>query len=225
MTGDSELDIAALRISYDQGTLAEGDLAPDPLAMFRRWITQARDSGIVEPNAMVLATVDASGMPSARTVLLKGVDARGFSFFSHRISRKGQALSERPVAAGVFGWYALHRQATVHGEVREIASSEVADYFASRPRESQLGAWASAQSSVIPGRAELEASFLHAQRRFGDGPIPVPPTWTGWLIEPRTIEFWQGRPSRLHDRLRYRAQRTPAALDDPRDWVVERLAP
>ena len=225
MAEDAELDVASLRVSYDQGTLDEADLAADPRAMFLRWATAARDGGIDEPNAMVLSTVAADGIPSARTVLLKGIDARGFSFFSHRTSRKGQELGECPQAACVFPWYALHRQVTVHGSIIELQRHEVEDYFAQRPRDSQLGAWASPQSSVIASRTELEAGFLDAQSRFAGLPVPVPPNWTGWVIRPRTVEFWQGRPSRLHDRLRYRAMTDGAALDDGPSWIVERLAP
>jgi pyridoxamine 5'-phosphate oxidase len=225
MSGDDGFDLAALRVSYDQGSLDEAEVAADPLAMFARWMSAARDVGLDEPNAMVLSTVSADGIPSARTVLLKGIDARGLSFFSHRTSRKGRELQERPHAACVFPWYPMHRQITVHGAVQELDRREVEGYFAQRPRDSQLGAWASPQSSVIGSRTPLEQGFLDAEARFAGRPVTVPPNWSGWVIRPVTMEFWQGRPSRLHDRLRFRAITADAALDDGASWVVERLAP
>jgi pyridoxamine 5'-phosphate oxidase len=208
------------------GELTEADLAPDWHTQFGRWFAEAVTAGqageLPEPNAMVLATADALGWPSVRTVLLKGFDERGFTFFTNLTSRKGQEALANPHASVVFPWYVLHRQVIVRGAVRPVGRDETEVYFATRPRGSQLGAWASPQSSVIGSREELETAWSEAERRFPDGaPVPLPPHWGGFRVVPDSVEFWQGRPSRLHDRLRFRR----ADSHDESGWLVERLAP
>lgn len=198
--------------------LDEADLAPAWPTQFGRWLADALAAGVPEPNAMVLASADAEGRPSARSVLLKGYDESGFTFFTNYSSRKGRELAANPWASSVFPWYQLHRQVVVVGTVERVERAETDAYFAVRPRGAQLGAWASPQSTVIASRAELEQAWASAGERFGDDePVPAPPHWGGFRLVPRTVEFWQGRRSRLHDRLRFR--RMDAG------WVVERLAP
>jgi pyridoxamine 5'-phosphate oxidase len=207
-----------MRKVYALGGLHEADVAADPFEQFRRWFDDAVAAGLPEPNAMVLATSSPDGVPSARTVLLKGCDADGFAFFTNRGSAKGRDLGANPRAALVFPWHPLERQVRVTGEVRAIDDEEAARYFATRPRESQLGAWASDQSAVIEGRGVLEERFAAAEQRWPDGtPVPPPPSWGGYRVVPDAVEFWQGRTGRMHDRLRYR--RTGEA------WALERLAP
>lgn len=208
--------LAALRRSYLLGGLDEHDVDPDPIAQLRRWLDDAERAGVVEPNAMVLATVDAQGDPAARSVLLKGLDARGLTFFTQRRSAKGVQLAAHPSAAAVFVWHDLDRQVTVRGSVAEVAAAEAAAYFRARPRGHQLAAWASEQSSPVTDRAALESRYAAAEARF-PGEVPVPEHWAGYRLAPRSVELWQGRPDRLHDRLRYR-------LDRGR-WTVERLQP
>jgi pyridoxamine 5'-phosphate oxidase len=211
-------DVAAMRRAYAAGGLREADCAPDPLAQFARWFADALVAALPEPNAMVLATTGAGGRPSARTVLLKGYDELGFTFFTHGRSRKGRELAENPWAALLFPWHPLERQVRVEGPCAAVDPRETARYFASRPRESQLGAWASEQSAVIPDREALERRYAEAAERFPAGaPVPVPPGWTGFRVRPEAVEFWQGREGRLHDRLRYRRAAGR--------WVLERLAP
>lgn len=216
--------VADMRVTYAEGTLAPEDLAPTPLAQFSGWFEQAASSDLIaEPNAMVLATADASGRPSSRTVLLKGVDARGFVFFTNFGSRKSQELRANPHASVTFPWFAQHRQVVVCGDVNEIGRDEVLAYFRSRPHESQLGAWVSRQSSIVESREVLDSHWAELHEQYPPGTdVPLPDFWGGWLIRPVTIEFWQGRPSRLHDRLRYRGS---GALDDAAAWTIERLAP
>ncbi|MEU6205630.1 pyridoxamine 5'-phosphate oxidase [Micromonospora musae] len=201
----------------DRG-LSEPDLAGDWHAQFARWFADAVAFGLPEPNAMVVGTADAAGRPSGRTVLLKGYDPEGFVFFTNHASRKGTEAAANPYASLVFPWFPMQRQVVVAGAVREVPRAETEAYFATRPRASQLGAWASPQSQVIPDRAALETRYREAAQRFGDGPIPAPPHWGGLRVRPDSVEFWQGHAGRLHDRLRFRRA-------DAGDWTVERLAP
>lgn len=210
--------IADLRRDYALASLDTGDVVPDPIAQFERWFADATAAQIAEPNAMTLATVGDDGAPDARIVLLKGVDARGFTFFTDYRSRKGRDLAARPAAALVFFWQELERQVRIRGTVAPLPSEESAAYYDSRPRGSRIGAWASEQSSVISERAVLEAQVREVEQRFPDAAAPpLPPHWGGFLVRPTEVEFWQGRQSRLHDRLRYR-------LRDGA-WVLERLSP
>jgi pyridoxamine 5'-phosphate oxidase len=204
-----------MRREYEGG-LREQDLAGDWVTQFSAWLSEAVGFGLPEPNAMIVATSTAEGRPSARTVLLKGVDERGFTFFTNYSSRKGRELSTNPFASLVFPWYAMHRQVVVCGSVTMVDRAESEEYFAIRPRGSQLGAWASDQSQLLADRAELERAFDEAAQRF-PGEVPAPPDWGGLRVVPETVEFWQGRASRLHDRLRYR--------QTAEGWTIERLAP
>lgn len=219
-------DLAQMRKAYDRGALAESDLAPAPLAQFERWLVEATEAGLAEPNAMVLAAADAAGRPSARLVLLKGVDAAGFRFFTNHGSRKAQALAENPQVALLFPWHDLHRQVEVRGAAERMSANESAAYFKTRPRESQLAAWASRQSEPLADRAELETQLAESRARWPDGTeIPAPDFWGGYLVRAVSVEFWHGRESRLHDRLRYEALRPGVPLDDPAAWQVRRYAP
>jgi pyridoxamine 5'-phosphate oxidase len=198
--------------------LDEGMLAADPHDQFDRWMADVIEAGLPEPTAMVLATVSAAGQPRARTVLLKGHDKNGFTFFTNRTSRKGTDLDEVPRASLLFPWHAIHRQVIVEGTVTKVPAEASAAYFRTRPRGSQLAAWASRQSTVISSRQDLEGRFALMERRWpDDAEVPLPDFWGGYLVTPQVIEFWHGRLNRMHDRLRYRR------LDD--SWVVERLAP
>ncbi|SCG80344.1 Pyridoxamine 5'-phosphate oxidase [Micromonospora echinaurantiaca] len=219
MTGDT-VPPADMRNEYDGDLgLSEAELAGDWHSQFDRWFADAVAAGLPEPNAMVVGTADPAGRPSARTVLLKGYDPDGFVFFTNYGSRKGVELTGNPYASLVFPWFAMHRQVVVAGPVERIDRAETEAYFASRPRGSQLGAWASEQSRVIPDRAALDAGYRAVAERFADvDPIPAPPHWGGLRVRPESVEFWQGRASRLHDRLRFRRTDTGA-------WTVERLAP
>ncbi|MDN4159882.1 pyridoxamine 5'-phosphate oxidase [Nocardioides abyssi] len=215
----AELDLRSLRHEYAAAGLAEDDLAPDPVAMFRRWFAEVEDA-VHEPNAMVVATVSPEGRPSSRMVLLKGLDERGFVFFTNTHSRKGTELAANPHCALLFPWHPLERQVRVDGVAEPLSREAVADYFAVRPRGSQLGAWASRQSRPVAGRDELAAAYDEVERRFADvpdGELPVPGEWGGYLVRPEAVEFWQGRPGRMHDRLVY--TRTGDA------WTTQRLAP
>jgi len=223
---DSLGRLADLRVSYDAGTLEEPDLAATPLAQFRAWFDAALAVGLPEPNAMVVATAATSGQPSARTVLLKDVDERGFVFYTNYGSRKSGELDANPGVSCVFPWFAMHRQVVVVGRAERVSRAEAEEYFRTRPHGSRLGAWASRQSTVIDGRAGIEAEYARLQTEFPEGgEVPIPPFWGGWLVRPVSVEFWQGRESRLHDRLRFVAAREGAPLDDPAPWRIERLSP
>ncbi|WP_261546456.1 pyridoxamine 5'-phosphate oxidase [Burkholderia multivorans] len=211
--------LADLRINYSRASLDEADAAPDPFAQFDRWFNEALAAKLPEPNAMTLATVGADGRPSARIVLVKGVDERGFVFFTNYESRKGRDLAAHPYAALLFYWIELERQVRIEGRVEKTSADESDRYFASRPVGSRIGAWASEQSAVIDSRATLEAREKAFSERYGDDP-PRPPHWGGYRVVPDTLEFWQGRPSRLHDRLVY--TRDAAA---PHGWTISRLSP
>ena len=212
-------ELAALREEYRRGRLDEDDVDVDPLVQLRTWLAEAIAAGVPEATAMVLATVDADCRPATRTVLCKGVDERGLRFFTNRRSRKGAHLSAVPACAATFLWKEVERQVGLTGSARPLDDDESDAYFASRPRGSQLGAWASAQSEVVTGgRGALEGALAELEERWPPGSaIPRPAHWGGYLLVPDTLEVWQGRPNRLHDRLRYR--RRDGA------WLVERLAP
>jgi pyridoxamine 5'-phosphate oxidase len=197
--------------------LKEEDLDPDPIKQFQLWFAEVQAAGIVEPTAMVLATADRQGRPSARTVLLKSVDRRGFVFYTNYESRKGRDLAENPRAALVFNWPQLRRQVCIEGSVTKVSREESEAYFRTRPRGHQLGAWASRQSSVVSGREELDRRLAELELEYRGKEIPLPPYWGGYLVAPDRIEFWQGRANRMHDRLVYRRQ--------GEGWVVERLSP
>ncbi|MER7013979.1 pyridoxamine 5'-phosphate oxidase [Saccharopolyspora sp. NPDC000359] len=216
----SEANVAlpSMRVSYEAGALDESSLAATWHEQLQLWFDEAVQADLVEPNAMVLATADAEGFPSSRTVLCKGFDERGVVFFTNYTSAKSHDLKSTRVAAATFPWLGLQRQVNVRGTVEKVAPAETAEYWEVRPRGSQLGAWASPQSRVVAGREALRSSLTGIERRFADAEkVPVPPHWGGWRIRPDHVEFWQGRPDRLHDRLRFR--RTDQT------WTVERLAP
>jgi pyridoxamine 5'-phosphate oxidase len=211
-------DLTAIRKDYARAGLHERDVDPSPIAQLDKWLHEAIAAEHPEPTAMTLATASPDGEPAARVVLLKGLDARGLTFFTGYESDKGRQLTQNPRACAVLFWVLLERQARVTGAISRVPRDETEAYFRSRPRESQLGAWASAQSTVIAGREELEARLDEVRARFGDGEVPCPPAWGGYRLVPDQVELWQGRPSRLHDRLRY-TRKSEAS------WIVERLAP
>ncbi|GAA3759338.1 pyridoxamine 5'-phosphate oxidase [Salinactinospora qingdaonensis] len=217
-------DPAGLREPYDGTPLCRTELSPHPMEQFHTWFTQAHTSGIPEPNAMVVATVEASGAPRARTVLLKGYDASGLRFFTSYRSRKARALAAYPTASAVFPWHPIQRQVIVSGRVENLTDEENDTYFAQRPRGSQIGAWASEhQSSPVADRAELERSYARRSEQWADtAEIPRPPYWGGYRIQPLEVEFWQGRADRMHDRFRYWLSE-----GEPADgvWHLERLSP
>lgn len=211
------MTIADLRREYARARLDEGQVSADPLAEFGRWFTQAQEAQVLEPNAMTLATATRDGIPSARVVLLKGYDERGFVFFTDYRSQKGTELEQNPQASLVFFWPELERQVRISGPVSVVSRDESEAYFQTRPRPSQLSTWVSSQSQVIAGRKLLEDAVKKVEGRF-PGQVPLPPHWGGFRVTPETVEFWQGRESRLHDRLRYVRKKGGG-------WQVERLSP
>jgi pyridoxamine 5'-phosphate oxidase len=213
-----QLDISALRQNYALETLEEQGTHDNPFVQFHRWFEAARQSQIKEPNAMTLATADAQGRPSARTVLLKGMDERGFVFYTNYGSRKGQELQVNPQAALLFTWLDLERQIRIEGRIEKVPTEESRAYFQSRPKSSQIGAWASPQSRRIPDRSLIEAEVAALSERYAHAEVlPLPPHWGGYVLRPDWFEFWQGRESRLHDRIAYRLENGV--------WTKTRLAP
>jgi len=212
------MSLADLRKDYSLTGLKEQDLAKDPFRQFDKWFQEAEGAKIAEPNAMSLATSTRDGRPSVRTVLLKGVDGRGFVFYSNYESRKGRELEANPQTSLLFPWVALERQVIVQGTVSKVSREESAAYFHSRPLASQLGAWASSQSAIISGRSGLEENMKAVEKKYAGQIVPLPPFWGGFRVVPESVEFWQGRRSRLHDRLRYRRESDGS-------WTIERLSP
>ena len=210
-------NLADLRLNYEKGALDEATLPADPFELFQLWLDDALAAGVMEANAMSLATVAADGQPSCRTVLLKGFDARGFSFYTNYHSRKGRELTGNPKAALTVFWKERERQVCIRGAVTKLSREESDVYFQSRPYGSQIGAWVSEQSEVIPGREWLEKREHELKAKYPEGAVPLPPNWGGFVLAPQAFEFWQGRPSRLHDRMLYRLNEGP--------WVRERLSP
>jgi pyridoxamine 5'-phosphate oxidase len=213
----AELKIADIRKEYKLRSLLEKDVDPDPVKQFQHWWNEALMSKIEEPNAMTLATSSNKGKPSARIVLLKGLSNDGFAFFTNYESRKGKELSQNPYASLLFFWKELERQVRVEGTVMKVSEDKSTEYFSGRPDASKIGAWSSPQSTVIKNRDELEENVIKYQQQFGKANIPKPTHWGGYVVKPTLIEFWQGRPSRLHDRIQY-------TLVNGK-WIIERLAP
>jgi pyridoxamine 5'-phosphate oxidase len=207
------------RIQYETAGLDFDDLDESPIQQWHAWYIEAAEAELPEPNAMAVGTIDAEGMPDSRIVLVRGFDDDGLTFFGNYNSAKGQQIDANPVASAVFPWIGLHRQVRVRGSIETLPRHESDAYFASRPRDSQLGAWASPQSEVISGREVLNERHAEFAEKFAGTEVLRPPHWGGWLIVPDVFEFWQGRPNRLHDRFRYRRD------DVTQDWVIERLAP
>ncbi len=211
------MSIADIRTDYRRAALSEDDAASDPIAQFSVWFQEAVSADVIEPNAMCLATATPDAYPSARMVLLKGVDARGFVFYTDYRSRKSRELADNPCASLCFFWGELERQVRINGAVQRVSRAEADEYFQSRPLPSRVGAWTSHQSQVLPSRDALEQELAQNEARFADGIVPLPDHWGGFRVIPEEIEFWQGRPSRLHDRLQYRR--------DAGVWVKRRLSP
>ena len=213
------VDIASLRRSYSLQSLEENQVAANPFDQFKTWFDQALAGQITEPNAMTLATVNSDGRPSARTVLLKGFDERGFVFYTNYLSRKGQEIAENPFGALLFCWLDLERQIRIEGKIEKVSPEESLAYFITRPKSSQIGAWASPQSQVIPGRKVLEDKQAELSETYAASEsLPLPPHWGGYVLRPDYFEFWQGRESRLHDRVVY-------SKNEDKNWVINRLAP
>lgn len=212
------MSIADIRKDYTKASLSESDVAPSPIEQFQQWFAEALQSELPEPTAMSLSTVDADGWPSTRVVLLKSVDTEGFTFFTNYHSRKGRAIEHNAKVALLFFWPELERQVRVEGLATRISTEESAAYFSSRPRSSQIGAWASEQSAVIPSRQTVEERFANIESRFKDQEIPLPDFWGGYKVQPVAMEFWQGRASRLHDRICYKK------ISDS-SWAIERKSP
>jgi pyridoxamine 5'-phosphate oxidase len=217
MASLSSDQLAALRREYSTRGLRRVELAPEPISQFNQWLHVAHESGLLEPNAVVVATVDEAGQPWTRTVLLKVCDERGFTFFTNYDGAKAHQIAQESRVAMTFLWTALERQVNVTGRAVQTSRDESAQYWASRPRKSQLGAWASHQSQVLEDRAQLERQHAEVEARFGEDEVPLPPNWGGYTVEPDTVEFWQGAASRLHDRFRY--------LREANDWRIVRLSP
>ena len=212
------MSIRDRRVQYETAGLERGELDNNPIAQWQQWYDQAAEARVAEPNAMTLSTIGIDGGPDSRIVLARGVDESGFAFYTNYDSAKSKQLVEHTQASAVFGWLDLHRQVRVRGVVTRLSDQVSDEYFASRPRESQLGAWASPQSQLIAGRDELISRLAEAEQRFLGRDVERPPHWGGWVLAPSEIEFWQGRPSRLHDRFRY-------VLQPDASWSIERLAP
>lgn len=212
------MDISHLREEYTRDGLSRSTLSSNPFEQFQLWFKQVQSAQLPEPNAMSLATVSGLGVPSLRTVLLKYFDEKGFVFFTNYTSQKAHDIEENPAVALMFPWIDLERQVIIQGRAEKISTAESLKYFLSRPTGSQLGAWVSHQSRVISGRSMLESKLAQMKQKFKDGKIPLPDFWGGYRVVPVAIEFWQGRPNRLHDRLRYH-------LNDSGRWVIDRLAP
>ncbi len=212
------MQLAEMRRNYAARALDLADLDANPFAQFDHWMREAIETQVIEPNAMTLATADAAGRPAVRTVLLKGFDQRGFVFYSNYESAKARDLAANPKVALLFPWLALERQVSAMGIAKKITAAESLKYFLSRPRESQIGAWASRQSEVITTRALLESKFAEMKARFVNGEIPLPDQWGGYRVTPQSFEFWQGRPNRLHDRFKY-------TLQSDGSWTIARLMP
>lgn len=219
------MDIHALREEYKKGQLRRKDLQDDPFKQFEIWFQQACHAELLEPNAMTLATVDAAGQPFVRTVLLKYFDAQGLVFFTNYESRKAQQINHNPQVSILFTWLPLQRQVQITGKAIKVSTAESLQYFLSRPRGSQLGAWTSQQSTVISSRQLLLMQFEEMKRKFADGEIPLPDFWGGYRVIPSSFEFWQGCPNRLHDRFLYSRPQTITIDDEPQAWQIQRLAP
>jgi pyridoxamine 5'-phosphate oxidase len=212
------MSIAHLRRDYARARLDEHHVDADPIAQFGKWFSEARNAKLLEPNAMTLATATPDGVPSARLVLLKGFDARGFTFFTDYRSQKGRELESNPRAALTFFWGELERQVRIAGTVTKLSREESEEYYRTRPRGSRLGAWTSHQSAILPSREVLEQRLEEVSTQFPGDDVPLPPHWGGYLVRPQTVEFWQGRPDRLHDRIRYTRR-------SGEGWIIERLSP
>ena len=211
------MGIADRRLQYETAGLELSDLDANPIVQLNLWYHQAEEAGVAEPNAMTVSTVDYIGHPDARVVLARNIDESGITFFTNRESAKGREIEKNPRASATFAWLDLHRSVRVRGDIA-LASDEISDaYFASRPRSSQIGAWASPQSQIIANRDELNALYAEVETRFNGVEVPRPPFWGGYVLSVNSIEFWQGRPSRLHDRFRY--------TRDDSTWIIDRLAP
>lgn len=212
------MDIHSIRKDYKIGTLDTKDVHPNPITQFQKWFNEALKAEVLEPNAMTLATLDSENRPHARIVLVKDISENGFTFFTNYLSNKGKQIAAQPQAALLFFWPELERQVRIEGVIEKVSKEESSTYFHSRPRGSQVGAHVSPQSQIIPNRDYLETLQAELEKKFEGKEIPLPDYWGGYLLKPQSVEFWQGRPSRLHDRILY-------SKDKENDWKIERLAP